>query len=58
MTIFGYGQGLVMAPLVERRAFHGEAGERRFGAGCNGTTAQIANGAGVAAIGTYFLRSK
>jgi MFS family permease len=55
MIIFGYGQGLVMAPLsgavlsTVRPAAAGSA------SGIYGTTAQIGNAAGVAAIGAVFF---
>jgi hypothetical protein len=54
-TIFGYGQGLVMAPLssaVLSTVKPASAGSR---AGMYRTTAQIANAAGVAAIGAVFF---
>ena len=52
LTIFGYGQGLVMAPL-SGAVFEREAGERRAPA-CTAPR-QIANAAGVAAIGAVFF---
>ncbi len=55
LMIFGYGQGLVMAPLsgvVLSRVKPASAGS---GSGMYGTAAQIANAAGVAAIGAVFF---
>src|SRR4051812_12921516 len=69
LTIFGYGQGLVMAPSA--RAVRSSAKPVRARAACGtyaatalcanaasgiyGTTAQIANAAGVAAIGAVYF---
>jgi len=47
LAVFGYGQGLVMAPLKPASA--------GSGAGMYGTTSQIANASGVAAIGAVFF---
>jgi predicted MFS family arabinose efflux permease len=59
LMVFGYGQGLVMAPLssavlstVKPASAGAGAGA---GSGMYGTTAQIANAAGVAAIGAVFF---
>jgi MFS family permease len=55
LTVFGFGQGLVMAPLsgvVLSTVTPASAGS---GSGLYGTTAQIANAAGVAAIGAVFI---
>jgi hypothetical protein len=57
LTIFSYGQGLVMAPLSSAvlatvKPVSVGAGA---GSGMSGTTAQIANAAAVAAIGTVFF---
>lgn len=55
MIIFGYGQSLVMAPLsgavlsIVKPVTAGSA------SGVYGTTAQIGNAAGVAAIGAVFF---
>jgi hypothetical protein len=53
LTIFGYGQGLVMAPLSS--AVLSTVKPANAGSGMDGTTAQIANAAGVAAIGAAFF---
>src|SRR5712664_1316071 len=55
LAIFGYGQGLVMAPLSSTVLSTVKPASAGSGAGMYGTTAQIANGAGVAAIGTVFF---
>ena len=55
LTIFGYGQGLVMAPLSSAVLSTVRAASAGSGAGPYGTTAQIANAAGVAVIGAVFL---
>ena len=55
LAVFGYGQGLVMAPLssaVLSAVRHGSAGS---GAGIYATAVQIANAAGVAAVGALFF---
>jgi len=49
-----YGQGLVMAPLSSAVLATVKPVSAGAGAGMYGTTAQIANAAGVAAIGTVF----
>jgi predicted MFS family arabinose efflux permease len=54
-TIFGYGQGLVMAPLSSTVLSTVKPASAGSGAGMYGTTTQIANAAGVAAIGTVFF---
>jgi hypothetical protein len=51
LTIFGYGQGLVMAPLSSAVLSTVKPVSAGSGAGMYGTTSQIANAAGVAAIG-------
>jgi MFS family permease len=58
LTIFGYGQGLVMAPLSSAVLSTVKPASAGSGAGMYGTTAQIANGAGVAAIGTVFFATE
>jgi hypothetical protein len=58
LAIFGYGQGLVMAPLSSAVLSTVNPASAGSGAGMYGTTAQIANAAGVAAIGAAFLGSK
>jgi predicted MFS family arabinose efflux permease len=55
LAIFGYGQGLVMAPLSSAVLFTVKPASAGSGAGMYGTTAQIANAAGVAAIGAAFF---
>jgi MFS family permease len=55
LAIFGYGQGLVMAPLSSTVLSTVKPASAGSGAGMYGTTAQIANAAGVAAIGAAFF---
>jgi predicted MFS family arabinose efflux permease len=55
LAIFGYGQGLVMAPLSSAVLSTVRPASAGSGAGMYGTTAQIANAAGVAAIGATFF---
>ena len=55
LTIFGYGQGLVMAPLSSAVLASVKPASAGAGSGMYGTTAQIANAAGVAAIGAVFF---
>jgi len=55
LTIFGYGQGLVMAPLSSAVLASVKPSSAGAGSGIYGTTAQIANAAGVAAIGAVFF---
>src|SRR5262249_6025244 len=55
LTIFGYGQGLVMAPLSGAVLSSVKPASAGAGSGMYGTTAQIANAAGVAAIGAGFF---
>jgi MFS family permease len=55
LAIFGYGQGLVMAPLSSAVLVSVKPVSAGSGAGMYGTTAQIANAAGVAAIGAAFF---
>jgi predicted MFS family arabinose efflux permease len=55
LTIFGYGQGLVMAPLSSAVLSTVKPASAGSGAGMYGTTTQIANAAGVAAIGAAFF---
>jgi EmrB/QacA subfamily drug resistance transporter len=55
LMIFGYGQGLVMAPLSGVVLSSVKPGSAGSGSGMYGTTAQIANAAGVAAIGAAFF---
>jgi EmrB/QacA subfamily drug resistance transporter len=55
LAIFGYGQGLVMAPLSSAVLSTVNPASAGAGAGMYGTTSQIANAAGVAAIGAVFF---
>jgi predicted MFS family arabinose efflux permease len=55
LTIFGYGQGLVMAPLSSAVLSSVKPASAGSASGMYGTTAQIANAAGVAAIGAAFF---
>ncbi|SDO11472.1 MFS transporter [Afipia sp. GAS231] len=55
LTIFGYGQGLVMAPLSSAVLASVKPASAGAGSGMYGTTAHIANAAGVAAIGAVFF---
>ncbi len=55
MIIFGYGQGLVMAPLSSAVLSTVKPSAAGSASGLYGTTAQIANAAGVAAIGAVFF---
>ena len=55
LAIFGYGQGLVMAPLSSTVLSTVKPASAGSGAGMYGTTTQIANAAGVAAIGAVFF---
>ena len=55
LTIFGYGQGLVMAPLSGAVLSTVPVVSAGSGSGMYGTTAQIANAAGVAAIGAVYF---
>jgi MFS family permease len=55
LTIFGYGQGLVMAPLSSTVLSTVKPASAGSGSGMYGTTAQLANAVGVAAIGAAFF---
>jgi MFS family permease len=55
LSIFGYGQGLVMAPLSSTVLSTVKPASAGSGAGMYGTTAQIANATGVAVIGAVFF---
>ena len=55
LTIFGYGQGRVMAPLSSAVLSTVKPVSAGAASGIYGTTAQIANAAGVAAIGAVFF---
>ena len=58
LTIFGYGQGLVMAPLSSAVLSTVNPASAGSGAGMYGMTAQIANAAGVAEIGAVFFAAE
>ncbi|VIO80762.1 Multidrug resistance protein Stp [Bradyrhizobium ivorense] len=55
LMIFGYGQGLVMAPLSSAVLSSVKPASAGAGSGMYGTTTQIGNAAGVAAIGAVFF---
>lgn len=55
MIVFGYGQGLVMAPLSGAVLSTVKPAAAGLASGIYGTTAQIGNAAGVAAIGAMFF---
>ncbi|MEH2559271.1 MFS family permease [Bradyrhizobium algeriense] len=55
LMIFGYGQGLVMAPLSSAVLSSVKPVSAGAASGIYGTTAQIANAAGVAAIGAAYF---
>jgi MFS family permease len=55
LILFGYGQGLVMAPLSGAVLATVPPVSAGSGSGMYGTTAQIANAAGVAAIGAVYF---
>jgi hypothetical protein len=55
LTIFGYGQRLVMAPLSSAVLSTVKPVSAGAASGIYGTSAQIANAAGVAAIGAVFF---
>jgi EmrB/QacA subfamily drug resistance transporter len=55
LAAFGYGQGLVMAPLSSAVLSSVKPASAGSGAGMYGTTSQIANASGVAAIGAVFF---
>src|SRR5207253_3641928 len=55
LTLFGYGQGLVMAPLSGAVLSTVPAASAGSGSGIYGTTTQVANAAGVAAIGAVYF---
>ncbi|WP_342735930.1 MFS transporter [Bradyrhizobium sp. B117] len=55
MIVFGYGQGLVMAPLSGAVLSSVKPVAAGSASGAYGTTAQIGNAAGVAAIGAVFF---
>ncbi|WP_426438010.1 MFS transporter [Bradyrhizobium genosp. P] len=55
LMIFGYGQGLVMAPLSSAVLSSVKPASAGAGSGMYGTTAQIGNAAGVATVGAVFF---
>jgi predicted MFS family arabinose efflux permease len=55
LMIFGYGQGLVMAPLSGVVLSSVKPASAGSGSGMYGTPVQIANAAGVAAIGAVLF---
>ena len=55
LTVFGYGQGLVMAPLSSAVLSTVKPASAGAGSGMYGTTTQIGNATGVAAIGAVFF---
>ena len=55
LALFGYGQGLVMAPLSGIVLATVKPASAGAGSGMYGTTTQIANASGVAAIGAVFF---
>jgi predicted MFS family arabinose efflux permease len=55
LAIFGYGQGLVMAPLSSAVLSTVKPASAGSGAGMYGTTTQIGNASGGAAIGAVFF---
>ncbi len=55
LAVFGYGQGLVMAPLSSAVLSTVSKASAGSGSGLYGTTTQIANAAGVAVIGAVFF---
>jgi len=55
LIVFGYGQGLVTAPLSSAVLSSVKPVSAGSASGMYGTTAQIANASGVAAIGAVFF---
>jgi EmrB/QacA subfamily drug resistance transporter len=55
LALFGYGQGLVMAPLSGVVLSTVKPASAGAGSGIYGTTTQIANASGVAAIGAVYF---
>ncbi|MEW6638997.1 MAG: MFS transporter [Pseudomonadota bacterium] len=55
LTVFGYGQGFVMAPLSSAVLASVAKADAGAGSGLYGTTTQVANAAGVAVIGAVYL---
>jgi predicted MFS family arabinose efflux permease len=55
LIVFGYGQGFVMAPLSSAVLSTVKPASAGSGSGLYGTTNQIANAAGVAALGAVYV---
>jgi MFS family permease len=55
LIVFGYGQGLVMAPMSGAVLSTVQAKSAGSGSGLYGTTTQISSAAGVAAIGSVYF---
>ncbi|WP_407157118.1 MFS transporter [Bradyrhizobium sp. STM 3557] len=58
LMIFGYGQGMVMAPLSSIVLATVKPASAGAGSGIYGTVAQVANAAGVAAIGAAYFAAE
>jgi predicted MFS family arabinose efflux permease len=58
LIVFGYGQGLVMAPLSSAVLSSVSPQAAGSASGIYGTTTQIANAAGVAVIGAVFFAAQ
>ena len=58
LIVFGYGQGLVMAPLSSAVLASVKPQSAGSASGIYGTTTQIANAAGVAVIGAVFFATE
>jgi predicted MFS family arabinose efflux permease len=58
LIVFGYGQGLVMAPLSGAVLASVKAQAAGAASGMYGTTTQVANAAGVAVIGAVFFAAE
>lgn len=55
LMVFGYGQGLVMAPLSSAVLSAVKPASAGAGSGMYGATTQIGNAAGIAAIGAVYF---
>jgi hypothetical protein len=55
LALFGYGQGLVMAPLFDVALISVRNGNAGAGGGILSTMQQIANGVGVALLGAIYF---
>jgi predicted MFS family arabinose efflux permease len=58
LIVFGYGQGLVMAPLSSAVLASVKPQAAGSASGIYGTTTQIANAAGIAVIGAVFFAAE